>query len=137
MASKRWHELRPEYRKRLAAHGITEQQYNANDEFVRQRRQAARGHARTPEHGGSWETKAEAGFISAFVPDYLELDKQERQEVGRDFVLGFMTKGKSTDARKRARIRFQAWQAENGESWDKEQWAQYRSQYNAMLTYSA
>jgi hypothetical protein len=88
MARKSWSELSPAYQKRLRNKGIGPREH-ASGASIR----AARGHVATPEHN-IWRKKALAWDIKTVIPGYDSLPAAEAEKVGRDWVLGFMTKSK-------------------------------------------
>lgn len=129
MASRRkgWGQLSPAYRARLSRSNITEAEYNAGHEL-----RAARGHRVTPEHLSGYRKRADELGIGFIAPEYDELDKAEQLPLARDFVLGYMSKGKTTKARAEARLDFNSWLFEvRGGEFSRENWKAYRALYNS------
>lgn len=133
MASRRkgWSELSPSYRARLERNGVTESQYTSGASI-----RSARGHAVTPERLTGYRRIANEMGISFIAPEYDEyaeaLTAEEQSEIARDFVRGFMTRGRSTKAGVIARMDFLQWLREiRGGELSREDWRTYRALYLA------
>lgn len=137
MASRRkaWSELSPAYRERLARHGIGPEQH-ARGESIR----SARGHRITPERKGGYERRAIELGLPYVIPEYDELrddmSQEERNQLARDYVLGFLSKGSiksptvRNNARITARMRVMQFVRDNGGEFDRENWRAFRAAYN-------
>lgn len=149
MARKSWSELSPAYQKRLRGAGVGPREHAAGKSI-----QAARGHKNTPEHN-IWRKAAIAADIKDSIPGFDKLPPQEAEELGRNWILGFMSKSagplepvRMTDWRyatspKHARVRYQSdaqlnariaiddWLKRNPDAinGDGEFWSQYRDNY--------
>lgn len=133
MASRRkgWSELSDAYRGRLEQQGVTRQQYESGASL-----QAARGHSVTPERLTGYIGRANElgiGFIAPEFDEYLEaMSRDEAAQTARDFVLGYMTRGKTNKLRIEARMDFNTWLLEmRGGEMSREDWRTYRALYLA------
>jgi hypothetical protein len=148
MARKSWDELSPSYQKRLRGKGIGPREHAGGASII-----AARGHASTPERN-VWRRKALAKDIDKSLPGFASLPPAEAERLGKQWVLGFMSKSKGplqkikitdwrygakdapdlvryqTDEQVNARLEFLAWVNEHPEhEISSEGWAQYRQAY--------
>lgn len=133
MATRRkaWSDLTPAYRSRLERSGISRSDFERGENI-----RAARGHAVTPERLTGYRRRADELGIGFIAPEYDEffdaLTKEEQSEIARDYVLGFMTKGKATEPRIKARMRFERWiYSLRGQNLSREDWAAYRALYRS------
>lgn len=128
MASRRrgWNELTPKYRARLERSGLTAESYASGTTL-----KAARGHSVTPERLTGYRGRARELGIYYIAPEYADAEPDEQIQLARDFVLGYMTRGKTTQARAIARLDFNTWLFEvRGGQFSREDWRAYRALYN-------
>lgn len=159
---KTWEQLSPTYRKRLLANGITPEQH-ANPQTAISK---ARGHRFTPEHGGppKWYQIAQktTPSIYTFVPDLDNFPAEQREQVSKDWIQGFIQPGRgrrltADEKRKRGKHRadkkvyrkpsaaqivskfdFEEFFAEySGEEFGSDEWKEYREQYRQSFSSAA
>ena len=159
---KTWDELSPAYRKRLLSNGITQADHANPKKGIAK----ARGHRFTPEHGEprKWYQLAqkEVPSIYTFVPDLDELPADEREQVSKDWIQGFVQSGRGTrltaaEKRKRgkhpadkkvyrkpsaaqivSKFDFQQFYVEHtGEEFGSDEWKEYRKAYLSTFSSAA
>lgn len=139
MANQRkgWEQLSPAYRQRLERQHIGKQAYESGESI-----RAARGHSITPERLSGYVGRARALGIDYVAPEFDEyldaLEPEERIEIARDYVQGYMTPGhprkgtKRWISRREARLNFQSWLLDvRGGEFSREDWRAYRALYLA------
>lgn len=137
---KGWDSLSSAYKKRLQSNGITKAEYSKGASIA-----GARGHAATPEHGGYKKIAGRLG-IAEYIPEFFDLERAEQEEIGQDWVTGFMSRGKgdvvnprrrkgerikrrASDEQIKARQRFMRFMDETEGGMTKENWAAFRVEY--------
>lgn len=87
MARKSWDELSPAYQKRLRSKGVGPREHAGGASI-----KAARGH--TTHESKYWRTRAIAADIRTQIKNFDSLPAGEAETVGRQWVLGFMSKSR-------------------------------------------
>lgn len=86
---KGWDSLSDSYRKRLSSNGISRSEYEQGSSLFK-----ARGHKATPERKGTgYASIAKRTGITEVIPDFDELDADDKSVIAEDWVLGFMSRG--------------------------------------------
>lgn len=86
---KGWDSLSDSYRKRLSSNGISRGDYEQGSSLFK-----ARGHKATPERKGSgYASIAKRTGITEVIPDFDDLEPDDRNAIAEDWVQGFMSRG--------------------------------------------
>lgn len=88
MARLPWNQLKPDYQKRLLRKGIGPREHAGGASI-----KDGRGHKNTPERN-VWRRKAIAADIKTQIKNFDKLPAAEAETIGRQWVLGFMSKSK-------------------------------------------